>query len=72
MAAITKRFTGAPLSGSDPLSMSLDLLEDLSKSGIVLTPAEPTKTMVERGASVGGIPPEKARAVYFAMIAMSS
>ena len=72
MYPISKRSTGAPLSGNDPLSMSLDFLEDLSKTGIVLTPAEPTETMIQRGASVGGISQDQAKAVYFAMIAMGN
>lgn len=72
MAMQAKTKTGDILPGNDPLSLSLDFLEELSKTGILLTPAEPTELMVQRGADVGGISPEQAKAVYFAMTALGN
>jgi hypothetical protein len=72
MSTSTKRSTGGFLPASDPLSLSLDFIEELSKTGIVLSPVEPTDLMVSRGASAGNISPEQAKAVYFAMIALSN
>ncbi|MBL6933624.1 MAG: hypothetical protein ISR45_11800 [Rhodospirillales bacterium] len=72
MTTSTKRSTGDYLPASDPLSVSLDFIEELSKTGIILTPLKPTDLMVSRGASAGNITAEQAKAVYFAMIALSS
>lgn len=72
MAANAKHSTDDFLPGNDPLSLSLDFIEELSRTGIVLTPVEPTKLMVSRGASAGNISTEQAKAVYFAMIALGN
>ncbi len=72
MTINTKRSTDDFLPAGDPLSLSLDFIEKLSKTGIVLTPVEPTELMVNRGASAGDITPEQAKAVYFAMIALGN
>ncbi len=71
MVIKAKRTTGGSSNGGDPLSLSLDFIEGLSSTGIVLTPIKPTDTMVRRGASAASITPEQAKIVYFAMIALS-
>jgi hypothetical protein len=72
MASNVKHPTDDFFPASDPLSMSLDFIEELSKTGIVLAPVEPTELMVKRGSSIGNVTPEQAKTVYFAMIAMSN
>jgi len=70
MATNTSQSTGDYIPASDPLSTSLDFIEELSKSGIVLSPIKPTELMIKRGASAAGVTPKQAQAVYFAMIAL--
>jgi hypothetical protein len=70
MAPNNSHSTGDYIPARDPLSKSLGIIEELSKSGIVLSPIKPTELMAKRGACTAGVTPEQARAVYFAMIAL--
>lgn len=55
-----------PANGS--LEMTIQILDSLGTEGLVVTPSEPNETMVNAGASVGGVSPDVARRVYQVML----
>lgn len=58
----------APLSGAGSLETTIQILDSLGAEGLVITPSEPSETMLSAGAAVGGVSPEVARRVYQVML----
>lgn len=58
----------ADYSGTASLDHSLALMDSLGCAGLVIAPGEPTKSMLNAGAAVGGISVQVAEHVYHAMI----
>lgn len=53
---------------SATLQAALDMVERLGSQGLTAVPVNPTNAMVAAGAKAGGVDPEKALAVYRAMV----
>lgn len=57
---------------SEALDEALEAVSALGRMGLVVAHHWPTAEMIEAGASAGGVPAERAIAIYRAMIEASS
>ena len=54
--------------GRSPLAETLMLLKHLQEAGMHVVPASPTRAMLQAGAEAGGIDPNTAARVFYAML----
>jgi len=57
---------------ANSLESALKVLDDLGRSGLAVTPLEPTAAMVSAGMRVGGVSEAQILAIYFAMLAAAA
>ncbi len=50
------------------LGLTVQVLDSMGSEGLSITPTEPNETMLNAGASAGGVSPEIARRVYQVML----
>lgn len=59
----------SPFQNQSALHLTLDIIEQIEKAGLVLTPASPSETMLSAGVNVSGMSPEQVLKIYRAMVA---
>ena len=57
-----------PANGSGALMQSIEMLDTLGISGMAVTPNEPTASMLQAGAAVGGVTRDVVRQIYQVML----